>query len=89
MLEFGKWDAARGWVKQLHLGALRDIGGDRERRFRQRGVHGREGIRAASHKHEGMGRCEGAGEGGADTGTGTGDDGDGLGGGHAGICAGG
>lgn len=24
MLEFGKWDAARGWVKQLHLGALRN-----------------------------------------------------------------
>jgi len=24
MLEFGKWDAARGWTKQLHLGALRN-----------------------------------------------------------------
>ena len=24
MLEFGRWDAARGWTKQLHLGALRD-----------------------------------------------------------------
>ena len=24
MLEFGRWDAARGWVKQLHLGALRN-----------------------------------------------------------------
>lgn len=23
MLEFGRWDAARGWTKQLHLGALR------------------------------------------------------------------
>jgi len=23
MLEFGKWDASRGWTKQLHLGALR------------------------------------------------------------------
>lgn len=24
MLQFGKWDAARGWTKQLHLGALRN-----------------------------------------------------------------
>ena len=24
MLEFGRWDHARGWVKQLHLGALRN-----------------------------------------------------------------
>ena len=24
MLEFGRWDAARGWIKQLHLGALRN-----------------------------------------------------------------
>ena len=24
MLEFGRWDAKRGWVKQLHLGALRN-----------------------------------------------------------------
>ena len=24
MLEFGRWDAARGWTKQLHLGALRN-----------------------------------------------------------------
>ena len=24
MLEFGKWNAARGWVLQLHLGALRN-----------------------------------------------------------------
>lgn len=24
MLGFGKWDAARGWTKQLHLGALRN-----------------------------------------------------------------
>ncbi len=24
MLEFGKWDAARGWTKQLHLGAMRN-----------------------------------------------------------------
>lgn len=24
MLEFGRWDAARGWAKQLHLGALRN-----------------------------------------------------------------
>jgi glucuronate isomerase len=23
MLQFGRWDAARGWTKQLHLGALR------------------------------------------------------------------
>ena len=23
MLEFGRWDSARGWTKQLHLGALR------------------------------------------------------------------
>ena len=25
MLHFGRWDAERGWVKQLHLGALRNI----------------------------------------------------------------
>jgi glucuronate isomerase len=25
MLEFGRWDAARGWTKQLHLGALRSV----------------------------------------------------------------
>lgn len=24
MLEFGRWDAARGWTKQLHLGAMRN-----------------------------------------------------------------
>jgi glucuronate isomerase len=24
MLEFGRWDAGRGWTKQLHLGALRN-----------------------------------------------------------------
>ncbi|MDX2188066.1 MAG: glucuronate isomerase [Opitutaceae bacterium] len=24
MLQFGRWDAARGWTKQLHLGALRN-----------------------------------------------------------------
>ncbi len=24
MLEFGRWDAARGWTKQLHVGALRN-----------------------------------------------------------------
>ncbi|MGH7996998.1 MAG: glucuronate isomerase [Opitutaceae bacterium] len=24
LLEFGRWDAARGWTKQLHLGALRN-----------------------------------------------------------------
>ena len=24
MLEFGRWDAARGWTKQLHLGAIRN-----------------------------------------------------------------
>lgn len=24
MLEFGRWDTARGWTKQLHLGALRN-----------------------------------------------------------------
>ena len=25
MLEFGRWDARRGWTKQLHLGALREV----------------------------------------------------------------
>ena len=25
MLEFGRWDAHRGWTKQLHLGALRGV----------------------------------------------------------------
>ncbi len=25
MLHFGRWDAEKGWVKQLHLGALRNI----------------------------------------------------------------
>ena len=25
MLEFGRWDARRGWTKQLHLGALRGV----------------------------------------------------------------
>ncbi|MFI5357189.1 MAG: glucuronate isomerase [Opitutales bacterium] len=25
MLEFGRWDAARGWTKQLHFGALRSV----------------------------------------------------------------
>ncbi len=25
MLEFGRWDARRGWTKQLHLGALRSV----------------------------------------------------------------
>jgi glucuronate isomerase len=25
MLEFGRWDASRGWTKQLHLGALRNV----------------------------------------------------------------
>jgi glucuronate isomerase len=25
MLEFGRWDAHRGWTKQLHLGALRNV----------------------------------------------------------------
>ncbi len=25
MLEFGKWDAHRGWTKQLHLGAIRNV----------------------------------------------------------------
>ena len=25
MLEFGRWNAARGWVMQLHLGALRNV----------------------------------------------------------------
>lgn len=24
MLEFGRWDAKRGWIKQLHLGAMRN-----------------------------------------------------------------
>jgi glucuronate isomerase len=27
MLEFGRWDAAKGWTKQLHLGALRNNNG--------------------------------------------------------------
>jgi glucuronate isomerase len=27
MLEFGRWDAARGWTKQLHLGAIRNNNG--------------------------------------------------------------
>jgi glucuronate isomerase len=27
MLEFGRWDAKRGWTKQLHLGALRSVNG--------------------------------------------------------------
>lgn len=25
MIELGRWDAARGWTKQLHLGALRNV----------------------------------------------------------------
>jgi len=25
MLEFGRWDAQRGWTKQLHLGAMRSV----------------------------------------------------------------
>lgn len=25
MLEFGRWDAAKGWTKQLHLGAMRNV----------------------------------------------------------------
>jgi glucuronate isomerase len=25
MLEFGRWDARKGWTKQLHLGALRNV----------------------------------------------------------------
>ena len=25
MLEFGRWDARKGWTKQLHLGATRDV----------------------------------------------------------------
>ena len=25
MLEFGRWDAAKGWTKQLHLGAKRAV----------------------------------------------------------------
>ncbi|HVU17374.1 MAG TPA: glucuronate isomerase [Candidatus Didemnitutus sp.] len=25
MLEFGRWDARRGWTKQLHLGAMRNV----------------------------------------------------------------
>lgn len=25
MLEFGRWDAAKGWTKQLHLGAMRSV----------------------------------------------------------------
>ncbi len=34
MLEFGRWDAKRGWTKQLHLGAQRD---NNTRRRRQLG----------------------------------------------------
>ena len=34
MLEFGRWDAARGWTKQLHLGARRNAN---TRRFRELG----------------------------------------------------
>ncbi len=34
MLEFGRWDAKRGWTKQLHLGAVRN---NNERMFRQLG----------------------------------------------------
>jgi glucuronate isomerase len=34
MLEFGRWDAARGWTKQLHLGARRN---NNTRRFRELG----------------------------------------------------
>ncbi|MDB6167165.1 MAG: Glucuronate isomerase [Verrucomicrobia bacterium] len=35
MLEFGRWDARRGWTKQLHLGALRN---NNRRRFAQHGA---------------------------------------------------
>ena len=35
MLEFGRWDAAKGWTKQLHLGARRN---NNTRRFRQLGA---------------------------------------------------
>jgi len=34
MLEFGRWDAGRGWTKQLHLGARRN---GNTRRFRELG----------------------------------------------------
>ena len=34
MLEFGRWDAARGWTKQLHLGARRNAS---TRRYKQLG----------------------------------------------------
>jgi glucuronate isomerase len=34
MLEFGRWDAARGWTKQLHIGARRNAN---TRRFRELG----------------------------------------------------
>ena len=34
MLEFGRWDAERGWTKQLHLGARRN---NNTRRFRELG----------------------------------------------------
>lgn len=34
MREFGRWDAARGWTKQLHLGALRN---NNSRLFRMKG----------------------------------------------------
>jgi glucuronate isomerase len=34
MLHFGRWDAARGWTKQLHLGARRN---NNSRRFQQMG----------------------------------------------------
>jgi len=35
MLEFGRWDAAKGWTKQLHLGARRN---NNTRRYRQLGA---------------------------------------------------
>jgi len=35
MREFGRWDAARGWTKQLHLGAMRN---NNSRLFRSKGA---------------------------------------------------
>jgi glucuronate isomerase len=35
MLEFGRWDAAKGWTKQLHLGARRN---NNTRRYQQLGA---------------------------------------------------
>ncbi len=50
MLEFGRWDAARGWTKQLHLGALRNCN---SRIFRSLGpAIGFDSIGDFSHTRE-------------------------------------